>query len=174
MTRRWVVSGVALLAGAFLIFAAAPKKNVQEGVDEETRKGVRALLDKHDAAMTGHDLQAVMDAYVQGPQTVVMGTGPGEMWVGPEEIRDAYTHFFEDYEKGGQNFQYSTVTAGTRGGVAWVSAMGNVVLVKGGQKREVPMNVSAVMVRIKKDGEWRIQQMHFSTLVGAVEPAKAQ
>jgi uncharacterized protein (TIGR02246 family) len=173
MKRRWVVSGVALFAAALLIMAAAPKKNVQEGVDEETRKGVRALLDKHDAAMTSHDLKAVMEAYVPGPQTVVMGTGPGEMWAGPEEIQEAYKHFFEDYEKGGQTFQYSTVTAGTRGNVAWLSAMGNVVLVKAGQKREVPMNVSAVMVR-EKGGEWRIQQMHFSTLTGPIEPAKAK
>ena len=174
MNRRSVVGSVGVLAAVPLIMAAAPKKNVQEGVDEETRKGVRALLDKHDAAMTSHDLKAVMETYVQGPQTVVMGTGPGEMWVGPEEIQDAYKHFFEDYEKGGQTFQYSTVTAGVRGSVAWLSAMGNVVVSKGGQKREAPMNVSAVMVR-NKTGEWHIQQMHFSTLTGLGEPpAKAQ
>jgi len=171
MTRRWVVSGAALLAAGFLIFAAAPTKNVQ--VDEETRQGVRAMLDKHDQAMTEHNLEAVMDTYVQGPRTVVMGTGPGELWVGPAEIREAYKHFFEYFHKGGQGFQYSTVTAGARRGAAWLSAMGNITLSKGGQKREVPMNISAVMVR--EGDQWRIQQMHFSTLVGPGEPpAKAQ
>ena len=42
-----------------------------------------------------------------------MGSGPGEMWVGPEEIKDAYEHFFQGYDKGQQEFEYKFKHANT-------------------------------------------------------------
>ena len=39
-------------------------------------------------------------------RAAIMGTGPGEISVGPEDIKVAYEHFFEGFDKGEQNFEY--------------------------------------------------------------------
>jgi hypothetical protein len=61
---------------------------------------VVALLQKHDEAMNEKNLDAVMALFAPGDKTVMIGTGPGERWVGKEEIRTAYVEFFKDYDKG--------------------------------------------------------------------------
>ena len=40
-------------------------------------------------------------------KAAIMGTAPGEIWVGPEDIKVAYEHFFEGFDKGEQNLNIS-------------------------------------------------------------------
>jgi uncharacterized protein (TIGR02246 family) len=152
--------GVVLAAAAILTAAAAKKDRYT--ADEKTLEEVKALLDAHDKAFTAHDLDGVLANYVTGSRTVVMGTGPGELWVGKEEIAQAYKRFFQDFDPGKQDFKYAWVKGGTRGGVAWLTAMGEIEVVKGGEKKAAAMNVSAVFVKQKKT--WRFINMHFSTV----------
>jgi ketosteroid isomerase-like protein len=85
---------------AFFVLAlgvtSAPAQQAKPAADTS----VVALLRKHDDAMKRHDIDAVMALFAPGEKTVMIGTGPGERWVGKDEIRSAYVEFFKDFDKG--------------------------------------------------------------------------
>lgn len=171
--RQLVMSGLGLL-GAAAALAAEEKEKAQPGAvktveaSPEAIQGVKAALEQHDKAFTNHDLEGVLAAYQTGPHAVLMGTGPGEMWAGKEEIGDAYKHFFADFDKGAQDFKYAFVNAEARGDVAWLSAMGDVVCRKEGKEKKFALNVSCVLV--KDQDAWKISLLHFSNLTGPEKP----
>ena len=84
----------------------APAARAQDSkeTNPEVEK-IRALLKAHDEAMTNHDLKGVMACLTE--KAAIMATGPGEIWVGPEDIKVAYEHFFEGFDKGEQNLNIS-------------------------------------------------------------------
>jgi hypothetical protein len=51
---------------------------------------VRALLKAHDQAFTNQDMNGVLACFTG--KAAVMGSGPGEIWSGPDEIKVAYQH----------------------------------------------------------------------------------
>jgi uncharacterized protein (TIGR02246 family) len=125
---------------------------------------IAATLHKHDQAMNQQDLDAVMSLYAPEGNTVMLGTGPGENWVGKDEIRDAYTHFFQDYDKGTLASDCFWKTGDVEGNTAWLTAMCKMGDSKKGKKREYGLNVSAVLE--KQGSDWLIRSMHFSNLTG--------
>jgi len=97
-----------------------------------------------------------------------MGAGPGEKWVGKNEIGDAYKHFFQDFEKGSLTRDCFWKTGASSGDVAWLSSickMGDSL--KGG-KREYGLNISAVFER--QGGTWLTRSMRFSNPTGPAAP----
>jgi ketosteroid isomerase-like protein len=127
----------------------------------------RALLKAHDEAMANHDLNGVMATLVE--KATIMGTGPGEIWSGPEEIKMAYEHFFEGFDKGQQEFEYHFNIGSLGRDMGWLIASGNMKGKKDGKDFEVPLNLSLTVAKVS--GKWKIAAMHFSTLTGA-EPEK--
>ena len=125
---------------------------------------VRALLKARNEAMTNHDLDGVMATMT--PKAAMMGTGPGEIWSGPEEIKAAYEHFFQNFDKGHQKFDYQFRIGGLGTDMGWLMASGNVNVEKDGKAIEFPLNVSVTVT--KSGGKWLIAAMHFSTLTGDV------
>ncbi len=117
----------------------------------------------HDEAMTNHDLKGVMACLTE--KAAIMGTGPGEIWVGPEDIKVAYKHFFEGFDKGEQNFEYQFKIGGVGTDMGWLMASGNVTGKKDGKDVAFPLNISLTVA--KNAGDSRIAAMHFSTLAGA-------
>ena len=101
-------------------------------------------------------------------KAAIMGTGPGEIWVGPEEIKAAYEHFFEDFDKGEQKFEYQFRIGGVTADMGWLMASGNVMGKKDGKDVAFPMNISLTVA--KNAGDWRIAAMHFSTLTDGAGP----
>lgn len=101
-----------------------------------------------------------MALYAPGDQAVVMGTGPGELWVGSTEIADAYRHFFEDFDAGTVQRECSTVFSDISGDVGWISATCNYKDLKGDQARSFALNVTAVLQ--EQAGAWTLRTMHFS------------
>jgi uncharacterized protein (TIGR02246 family) len=160
--KRSLMSGALLLA----TFSSWPPARSTQDQSDKTDAEIGALLAKHDQAMTQKDLDAVMALYAPGTTTVVMGTGPGEKWVGMDEIKDAYAHFFQDYDKGTPAHDCFWKIAASEGDVAWLSAMCKTTDSLKGKKREFGLNVSTVFVR--QDGKWLIRLMHFSNLTGDV------
>ena len=77
-------------------------KDPQEANPEVEK--IRALLKAHDEAMTNHDLKGVMATLTE--KAAIMGTGPGEVWIGPDELKVAYEHFFEGFDKEEQEIEY--------------------------------------------------------------------
>jgi len=99
-----------------------------------------------------------------------MGSGPGEVWSGPDEIKVAYEHFFEGFDKGEQKFEYHFKIGGVTSEMGWLMTAGNVNGKKNGKEFSFPLNLSLTVA--KKDGKWLIAAMHFSTLTGATAGAK--
>jgi ketosteroid isomerase-like protein len=97
-------------------------------------------------------------------KAAIMGTGPGEVWSGPDEIKVAYEHFFEGFDKGEQKFEYQFKIGGVTSEMGWLMTAGNVSGKKDGKEFAFPLNLSLTVA--KKDGKWLIAAMHFSTLTG--------
>ena len=148
------ISGTAL--GAEVLPAVESQANHPE------LDNVRALLKAHDTAMTNQDLDGVLATMT--PKATVLGTGPGEIWSGPDEIKTAYEHFFEGFDKGQQAFDYQFKIGGLDSVMGWLVASGNVKGKKDGKDFEYPLNLSLTVS--KSGGQWKIVAMHFSTLAG--------
>jgi uncharacterized protein (TIGR02246 family) len=159
MTRRdSIIAGLAALSAATLARSAQAEEQAANPEMEE----VRALLKARNDAMTNHDLDGVMATMT--PKAAIMGTGPGEIWSGPDEVKAAYEHFFQTFDKGHQKFDYQFKIGGLGTDMGWLMASGNVSAEKDGKAFEFPLNVS--MTVTKSGGKWLIAAMHFSTLTG--------
>jgi uncharacterized protein (TIGR02246 family) len=162
MNRRKAI--VAAMAGMAAAVAVAPATDAQ--ASEEANPDldqIRDLLKAHDEAFTSQDLNQVLACMTE--KAAIMGTGPGEIWSGPDEIKVAYQHFFEGFDKGEQKFEYQFKIGGVTAEMGWLMASGNVTGKKEGKEFAFPLNLSLTVA--KKDGKWLIAAMHFSTLTGA-------
>lgn len=165
MVRRVFVAAMALSLAVVLMASEAGQERFA-ATDEQITE-IKALLQAHDVAFTNHDLEGVLACYVTGPRTVVMGTGPGEVWVGKEEISQMYEQMFLDFDRGKQEFAYNWRQGGLNGRTAWLNTMGEVRLTKDGEEKAFAMNASCIIVR---DGEgWKFVNFHFSTFGDAPE-----
>jgi ketosteroid isomerase-like protein len=162
--REAVIAGLTSIAAAA---AVAPRADAEtsEGTNPDLDQ-IRALLRAHDEAFTNQDLGEIMACMAD--KAAIMGTGPGEIWSGPDEIKVAYQHFFEGFDKGEQKFEYQFRIGGVTSDMGWMMASGNVTGKKDGKDFAFPLNLS--MTVAKKDGKWLIAAMHFSTLTGAAAP----
>jgi ketosteroid isomerase-like protein len=158
------------LAAVAAVATLGPSAQAQEKADNPELEGIRALLKAHDDAMTNHDLAGVMATLSE--KASIMGSGPGEMWVGPAEIKDAYEHFFQGYDKGQQEFEYKFKHGGLGTDMGWLMASGNIKAKKAGKAVVFPINVSLTVA--KAGDKWKIASMHFSTLTGPEDKAKAK
>lgn len=161
MNRRTsIITG---LTGIATISALTAKVGAAESTEDKTDLDqIKAVLKAHDAAMTAQNLDGILA--VMAPKAVIMGSGPGEIWSGPAEIKDAYTHFFEDFDKGHQDFSYNVRFAGLAPEMGWLMASGEVKGKKAGKDFAFPLNISLTVA--KAGGKWQIVAMHFSTLTG--------
>lgn len=157
--RNSIIAG---LAGITAVATLTPAARAAEKTANPELDDIRALLKAHDAAMNNHDLNGVLATMTE--KTAVMGTGPGEVWSGPTEIKDAYEHFFQDFDKGSQSFDYQFKIGGLGADMGWLMASGNIKGKKDGKAFEFPINLSLTVA--KAGGKWRIASMHFSTLTG--------
>jgi len=169
--RRTAILG-GLVAASTAVALGATASAADAKAESPELDAVRALLKAHDEAMTNHDLKGVMATLTE--KASIMGTGPGEMWVGPAEIKDAYEHFFQGFDKGQQEFEYKFKHGGLSADMGWLMASGNIKAKKDGKAVEFPINVSLTVT--KAGGEWKIASMHFSTLTSAdgSKPKKAK
>jgi ketosteroid isomerase-like protein len=163
--REAIIAGVAGVAAAV---AVPPVANAQaSGAEHPEVEPIRALLRAHDEAFTNHDLAGVMACF--SAKAAIMGTGPGEIWSGPDEIKTAYEHFFEGFDKGEQKFEYQFRIGGVTPEMGWMMTAGNVTGKKDGKDFAFPLNISLTVAKFEQ--QWFIAAMHFSTLTGGPEAA---
>ncbi len=161
MNRRESI--IASLAGITAVAALTPDTEAQdEKAPNPELEVVRALLKAHDTAMTAQDVKGVLATLAEKP--ALMGTGPGEIWVGPEEVTAAYEQFFKGFDKGEQKFDYHFKIGDLGPNSGWLMASGNISGKKDGTAFEFPLNLSLTVS--KASGSWKITAMHFSTLTG--------
>ena len=80
--KKLAVTALALATG--FLAGAAPAE-----VDQPTIEAVRTLWESQHKALDAHDVDGVMATYADSDDIMLMGTGPGEHWVGKEEVKDA-------------------------------------------------------------------------------------
>jgi ketosteroid isomerase-like protein len=166
MNRRTsILTGLATAALAATA-STASTASAEDAKENPELEGVRALLKAHDEAMKRQDLAGIMATMTE--KAAVMGTGPGEIWSGHEEIKTAYEHFFQDFDKGEQDFDYHFKIGGLDGGMGWLMASGDIKGKKNGKAFEFPINISLTVT--KSSGKWLIASMHFSTLTSDAGP----
>ena len=161
MNRREAIAGIASITAAVAVASRADAES-SEGANPDLTQ-IRALLLAHDEAFTNHDLNGIMACLAK--KAAIMGSGPGEIWSGPGEIKVAYEHFFEGFDKGQQKFEYQFRIGGVTSEMGWMMTAGNVNGKKDGKEFAFPLNLSLTVA--KKEGKWLIAAMHFSTLTGA-------
>jgi ketosteroid isomerase-like protein len=124
---------------------------------------IRVVLAAHDKALNDKNLDEVMNTFSTDGNTVVFGTGVEERWMGPQEIRAAYTEIFKDYDPGTLLTDcagWKTGGADESGQMAWLAATCYAQDSLQGRKRDYKMNVSGTVA--KQNGQWRFVMLHMS------------
>jgi Uncharacterized protein conserved in bacteria with a cystatin-like fold len=164
MNRRDVlIAGVASIAAAVSAPLAASAQTSE--TENPELDPIRALLDAHDTAFANHDLDGVMACLSE--KATIMGSGPGEIWSGPDEIKAAHLHFFEGFDIGELNIEYEFDIGQVASDMGWMLTSGNVNGNKDGKEFTFPVNIS---LTVRKDGgKWLIAALHFSTLTSETQ-----
>jgi uncharacterized protein (TIGR02246 family) len=123
---------------------------------------IKDLLARHDKALNDKNVEDVLKTFATDANTVVLGTGSGERFVGPEAIKEAYTEMFKDYDAGTLTVTCDWKTGGADpdGTMAWLAATCPATDSFKGAKREYALNVSAAAVK-GADG-WHFAMLHMS------------
>ncbi|MCB1806681.1 MAG: SgcJ/EcaC family oxidoreductase [Candidatus Competibacteraceae bacterium] len=133
-------------------------------VDEATVAAIKALWQSQHKALDAHDADALMMTYTDSDDIMLMGTGPGEHWIGQEEIKDAYAHFMEGFDANTMQVECVDGAGSKADTVVWFTAVCSFTDQKAAEQRNYVLNLSAVAVQ---DGtDWRFHTMHFSHLTG--------
>jgi uncharacterized protein (TIGR02246 family) len=156
--RNMIAAGIAGISAAAISKLGAQTPATKNSELEDVRK----LLAAHDKALTNHDLTGVMASLAD--DAAVMGTGPGEMWSGTEELKLAYEHFFMVFDKGEQEYEAAFMHGALADDMGWAMTSGTVKGKKDGKEFSYPLNISLTVA--KNGGAWKIAAMHFSTLTG--------
>lgn len=161
LTRRnSLITG--LLGAAAVTTLASTGTAAEEKEENPELEEVRALLKAHDEAMKDQDLDKVVALFAH--KSAMLGTGPGEVWKGHDEIKEAYEHFFKDFDKGEQQFEYQFKIGGLGSDMGWLLTSGNIKGKKDGKAFEFPLNLSLTVT--KQSGKWLLASLHFSTFTG--------
>jgi len=170
-----ILKAVTALAMAAGVGLGAAQAAADQPTDDALKDAVKALWQDQHKALDAHDLDGVMATFADSDDIMLMGTGPGEHWVGKDEVKDAYTHFMENFDANTMEVQCGEGAGTSRGDVLWLTGVCQFSDKQKDQTRQYVMNVSAVVV--KQGDAWRFHTMHFSHLIGgdggqSQEPSK--
>lgn len=115
----------------------------QADIDKKTVDEVKALWEAQNKALDAHDVDGVMATFADSDDIMMMGTGPGEHWIGKEEIKDAYTHIMENFEAHTLKTECGEGKGASQGDVIWFTA---VCTFTSGKDKSTVMNVSGVLL----------------------------
>ncbi|HEV7473621.1 MAG TPA: AtzH-like domain-containing protein [Pyrinomonadaceae bacterium] len=152
----------------------APAAAAPAGADDpKLVEDVKAVIQKHDKALTDKNLDAVLATFSSDPKTVVLGTGEGERYQGQQAIREAYTEILKDYDPGTltTNCAWKAGGVDAAGTTAWVAATCTAQDALKNVKRDYVLNVSGAL---RKEGDgWRFVMLHMSNATNATPPVAA-
>ena len=137
--------------------AAARTEAKKPTVDE-----IRAVLAAHDKALNDKNLDAIMATFSTDPTTVMMGTGSEERWMGPQEIRSAYSEIIKDYDPGTLDAKCDWKTGGSDddGQMAWLAASCDCKDSLKGKVRSYKLNITGTVA--KQNEQWKFVSLHMS------------
>lgn len=179
--KKWLLGGLTVLA--MVLVGCQPQPPAEKPAekpattsakperDPKVIEEIRATLTQHDKALAEKNLDALMDTYINDPETVALGTSNGERWVGPENIRNAYTEIFKDYDPNTLDVNCDWKTGQHLGDMAWLAATCQAKDSLKGKARQYELNVSAAM--LKQNGKWRFAMLHMSNPPASSGPPPA-
>jgi uncharacterized protein (TIGR02246 family) len=156
------------LIGRLLLLAAVASSapvTLAQARGSGARADIAEMLRQHDEALNQHDLDRVLALFSPDPKTVMIGSGPGEKFLGKAEIKAAYTEIFKDFDKGTLTHNCYWKDGRLSGNVAWGAFMCKFSDSKAAKKREYELNVSIVAQR--QGARWQFVMLHYSGLVGS-------
>ena len=168
--KKWLLGGLTLMA--LVLVGCQPQPPAEKPPekpasaatkperDPKVIEEIRATLQQHDKALGEKNLDALMDTYISDAETVALGTSNGERWVGTENIRNAYTEIFKDYDPNTLDVKCDWKTGQHLGDMAWLAATCQAKDSLKGKARQYELNVSAAM--LKQNGKWRFAMLHMS------------
>jgi len=159
--RRIGLTGLALATG---IVAGAAQAEVAQPAGNTPKEAVAALWQEQHKALDAHDIAGVMGTFADSDDIMLMGTGPGEHWVGKEDVKDAYAHFMKGFDPHTKEVKCGEGAGTSRDDVAWLTGVCDFKDKQGDEARHFILNISAVLV--KQDDAWRFHSMHYSQLLG--------
>ncbi|MEA3273938.1 MAG: SgcJ/EcaC family oxidoreductase [Pseudomonadota bacterium] len=160
--KKWAVTALALATG---VTAGAAQAEVGQPTSEAVKAAVRALWQDQHKALDAHDVDGVLATFADSDDIMLMGTGPGEHWVGKAEVKNAYAHFMENFDAHTMEVKCGEGAGSTRGDVLWLTAVCHFSDKQKDQTRQFVTNLSAVL--LKQGDAWRFHTMHFSQLTGS-------
>ena len=165
MNRKEALMGIATIAAAAAVPSIASAQKPEAEAENPELEPMRALLQAYDTAFTNQDLAGVMAT--MSDKAAIMGSGPGEIWSGADEIKAAHQNLFEGFDAKQQGFDYEFNIGQVTGDTAWMLTSGNVTGSNGGEEFTFPVNIS--LTATKQGGKWLIAAMHFSTVTDEPE-----
>jgi conserved hypothetical protein len=119
---------------------------------------IRKVLDEFAAAYAAKDAESVVRLFTDDPDAVIVGTGPDEIRIGPEQFREQIERDLSQAE--GIELHLGDVKVSGRGDVAWTFAQPVVTATVGDEQMRMPLRMTFVLVQ--QNGEWRIHSGHLS------------
>jgi ketosteroid isomerase-like protein len=184
MTKKLAVVGAVMLSGLIIFGCESQQQKAdsntpaasaatQNKPDPKMVEEVKAMLAKHDKALNEKNIEAVMSTFSTNPNTVMLGTGEGERFVGSQAIKEAYTEILKDYDPGTliSNCDWKTGETDAAGTSAWLAATCKLQDSMKNKKRDYVLNVSGALE--KEGNDWRFVMLHMSNSPPPPAAAKA-
>lgn len=152
--RRVTFVAVVLVAA---LVSAAP--GLASEIDPRTEKEVKGFLDSQTQAYGKKDLKAVMAMLAPDADVVMLGNGPDDRWVGPDQIKKAYESFLAQYKSEIMRLTWTSIRA--KGNVAWFAARCVIHQMKQPEGKETLL-INWTGVLEKRKDKWLLVQSHFS------------
>ena len=131
------------------------------GLDDNAKGEIETFFKTYMETFHGKNIEAAVDLFAK-EGAVMLGSGPGERWVGREEITAAHRGFFSSYDSEETKFTWGDLKG--RNNIAWFAAMFHVTDYWKNEKNEYALNLSGTLV--KEEGSWKFSILHFSNLTG--------
>jgi uncharacterized protein (TIGR02246 family) len=119
---------------------------------------ISKVLDEFVAAYTTMDPDSVARFFTDDPNAVLVGTGPDEIRIGPEQLREQIERDLSHADS--IEFHLGDVKISGRGDVAWTFAQPVLTATVGDEQMRMPMRMTLVLVQ--DQGEWRVHSSHLS------------
>lgn len=121
---------------------------------------VKDVFARYDRSLNEHDLAGVMATYAPDNNTVLLGTGEGERWLGKAEIQAAYAELLKSFDPGTREMRCTWTRSEVKGSLAWMASMCWISDFLKNEKREYGTNLTVVLEQL--DGKWYFRVVHFS------------
>lgn len=148
------------LAGLAMMLLVATTPCLAQTSESPQVAEIKKVLENHEEAFQKRDLAGTMAFFAPGPDTVLMGTGSGELYVGKDAIEKAYREFFKNFDT--ETYKFSWMQIKVKDNVAWAMVTMPITSTLKNVAHQFDLHWSGVLE--KQNGKWQFVAVHFSQL----------